>query len=193
MIRIGIIGVGYWGPNLVRCLQESPECDVVYVCDRDEKKLKHVCDRFPQIIGTADDAEVLRRDRVDAVVIATPTKTHYRLAKRALEAGLHTFVEKPLATRSEECADLIDFAEANGRVVRWSCVSLLRGSCQAQRDRFERRIRGDLLYQLHAPQFRPGSPRRERTLGPVPHDTSIILELDGSVTDQRVLLGPCLP
>ena len=64
-----------------------------------------------------DDAEILHRDRIDAVVIATPTKTHYRLAKRALEAGLHTFVEKPLATRSDECADLINCADSNGRVL----------------------------------------------------------------------------
>src|SRR3954452_14825398 len=117
MIRVGIIGLGYWGPNLVRCFQESAECEVVYVCDRDEKKLNHICERFPQIIGTRDDADVSRRDRVDAVVVATPTKTHYRLAKRALEAGLHTFVEKPLATRSDECADLIDTAESNGCVL----------------------------------------------------------------------------
>ncbi len=83
MIRIGIIGVGYWGPNLVRCFQESSECEVVYVCDRDTKKLNQICSRFPNVIGTTDDADVLRRDRVDAVIIATPTKTHYRLAKRA--------------------------------------------------------------------------------------------------------------
>lgn len=87
MIRIGIIGAGYWGPNLIRCFQESSECEVVYVCDRDEKKLNQICERFPNVIGTKDDAEVLRRDRVDAVVIATPTKTHYRLAKRASRRG----------------------------------------------------------------------------------------------------------
>lgn len=80
MIRIGVIGLGYWGPNLVRCFQDFPECQVAYICDRDTNKLRKICDRFPDVIGTTEDTDVLRRERVDAVVIATPTKTHYRLA-----------------------------------------------------------------------------------------------------------------
>jgi len=60
MVRIGVIGVGYWGPNLVRCLRESPHCEVAYICDRDTKKLKQICDRFPDVIGVTDPAEVER-------------------------------------------------------------------------------------------------------------------------------------
>src|SRR5262245_61346641 len=117
MFRVGVIGIGYWGPNLLRCFQESSECKVAYVCDRDGTKLSQISKRFPDVICTTSDADVLRRDHVDVVVIATPTNTHYVLAKRALEAGLHTFVEKPLATRRDECADLIACADANGCVL----------------------------------------------------------------------------
>jgi predicted dehydrogenase len=180
MIRIGIIGVGYWGPNLVRCLQESPECDVVYVCDRDEKKLKHVSERFPQIIATTDDAEILRRDRLDAVVIATPTKTHYRLAKRALEAGLHTFVEKPLATRGEECADLIDCADANERVLFVGHVFLYSAAVAKLKEIVSSGELGEIYY-ISSSRLNLGPVRHDVNAlwDLAPHDTSIILELMG--------------
>src|SRR5262245_45720519 len=106
MLRIGVIGLGYWGPNLVRCFQEIPECRVTYVCDRDTARLSNLCARFPDVVATQVHAEVLRRDRIDAVVIATPTRTHFQLAQQALAQGIHVFVEKPLATSSQECAEL---------------------------------------------------------------------------------------
>src|SRR4029078_3652392 len=117
MLRIGVIGLGYWGPNLVRCFQDFPECQVAYICDRDTEKLRNVCKRFPDVIGTTEDSDVLHRDRVDAVVIATPTRTHHRLATKAWEVGIHTFVEKPLATSARECLDLIELAEVHQRVL----------------------------------------------------------------------------
>ena len=61
MLRIGVIGLGYWGPNLVRCFQDIPDCQVAYICDRDPEKLRQMCKRFPDVIGTSDDTEVLRR------------------------------------------------------------------------------------------------------------------------------------
>ncbi|HEX3601062.1 MAG TPA: Gfo/Idh/MocA family oxidoreductase [Lacipirellulaceae bacterium] len=180
MIRIGIIGVGYWGPNLVRCFQESSECEVVYICDRDEKKLDQMCKRFPQVIGTTDDAEVLRRDRVDAVVIATPTKTHYRLAKRALEAGLHTFVEKPLATRSDECADLIDCADANGCTLFVGHVFLYSAAVAKLKEIVSSGELGEIYY-ISSTRLNLGPVRRDVNAlwDLAPHDTSIILELMG--------------
>jgi predicted dehydrogenase len=180
MIRVGIIGLGYWGPNLVRCFQESTECEVVYVCDRDEKKLNHICERFPKIIGTRDDAEVLRRDRIDAVVIATPTKTHYRLAKRALEAGLHTFVEKPLATRSEECADLIDSAESNGCVLFVGHVFLYSAAVAKLKEVVSTGELGEIYY-ISSTRLNLGPVRQDVNAlwDLAPHDTSIILDLMG--------------
>jgi predicted dehydrogenase len=180
MIRVGIIGVGYWGPNLVRCFRESAECQVAYVCDRDTTKLAQICDRFPDVIGTTDDAEVLRRDRVDAVVIATPTKSHYRLAKRALEAGLHTFVEKPLATSSEECADLIETADTNDCVLFVGHVFLYSAAVAKLKEIVSNGELGDIYY-IASTRLNLGPVRHDVNAlwDLAPHDLSIILELMG--------------
>ena len=180
MIRIGVIGAGYWGPNLIRCFQESAECEVVYVCDRDPKKLSQICSRFPQVTGATDDADVLRRDRVDAVVIATPTKTHYRLAKRALEAGLHTFVEKPLATRGDECADLIECAEANRCVLFVGHVFLYSAAVAKLKEIVSSGELGDIYY-ISSTRLNLGPVRHDVNAlwDLAPHDISIILELMG--------------
>lgn len=180
MIRVGIIGAGYWGPNLIRCFQESADCEVVYVCDRDPKKLDHICARFPQVTGTTNDAEVLRRDQIDAVVIATPTKTHYRLAKRALEIGLHTFVEKPLATRSDECADLINCAEANNCVLFVGHIFLYSAAVAKLKELVSSGELGDIYY-ISSTRLNLGPVRHDVNAlwDLAPHDTSIILELMG--------------
>ncbi len=180
MVRIGVIGVGYWGPNLVRCFREMPECEVAYICDRDTKKLRQICDRFPDVIGTTDDAELLRRDRVDAVVIATPTKTHYRLAKQALDAGLHTFVEKPLATSSQECAELIEIADANGCVLFVGHVFLYSAAVAKLKEIVSRGELGDIYY-ISSTRLNLGPVRHDVNAlwDLAPHDLSIILELMG--------------
>jgi predicted dehydrogenase len=180
MMRIGVIGVGYWGPNLVRCFQESADCRVVYACDRDSKKLSQICHRFPEVIGTTDDEEVLRRDRVDAVVIATPTKTHFPLAKRALEAGLHTFVEKPLATGSRDCLDLIELAEANDCVLFVGHVFLYSAAVAKLKEIVTSGELGDIYY-ISSTRLNLGPVRHDVNAlwDLAPHDTSIILELMG--------------
>lgn len=180
MIRVGIIGVGYWGPNLVRCFQELPEVEVAYVCDRDTKKLDHILERFPSVTAVTDAEEVLRRDRIDAVVIATPTKTHYRLAKRALEARLHTFVEKPLATRGEECADLIECAAANGVMLFVGHVFLYSAAVAKLKDLVSSGELGEIYY-ISSSRLNLGPVRHDVNAlwDLAPHDTSIILELMG--------------
>src|SRR4051812_31989297 len=180
MLRIGVIGVGYWGPNLVRCFEESPECEVAYICDRDAKKLQQICKRFPDVIGTGDDAELLVRDRIDAVVIATPTRTHYKLAKRALEAGIHTFVEKPLATSGEECAELIEIAEANNCVLFVGHVFLYSAAVAKLKEIVASGELGEICY-ISSTRLNLGPVRRDVNAlwDLAPHDTSIILELMG--------------
>ncbi|MDZ4700277.1 MAG: Gfo/Idh/MocA family oxidoreductase [Rhodothermales bacterium] len=113
MITIGVIGCGYWGPNLIRNFKKTAGCQVTVCCDRDESRLQRITHLFPDIPTTADYEEVLASD-VDAVVIATPVRTHYPLAKAFLERGKHVFVEKPLTPSSVECQDLIDIADARG-------------------------------------------------------------------------------
>jgi predicted dehydrogenase len=178
VIRIGVIGAGYWGPNLIRCLQESAECEVAYICDRDPKKLQQICKRFPEVIGTTVDAEVLIRGRVDAVVVATPTRTHYALAQRALEAGIHTFVEKPLATSSQECADLIEIAESNRCVLFVGHVFLYSAAVAKLKHIVASGELGDICY-ISATRLNLGPVRRDVNAlwDLAPHDISIILEL----------------
>jgi predicted dehydrogenase len=111
-IRIAVVGLGYWGPNLVRVLHELGEAEVVTVCDLDPKALAKICSRYPAVSATADLGEVLADPSIEALAIATPVSTHYDLARAALDSGKHVFVEKPLAASSEEAEDLIERADA---------------------------------------------------------------------------------
>ena len=112
-LNIGVIGYGYWGPKLVRNFQESGHSRVLMVADRDNSRLQHVAMTYPAVQLTNDHLELLRNPEVDAVVIATPVRTHFPLALEALRHGKHVLVEKPLAYTSEETDTLI--AEANQR------------------------------------------------------------------------------
>jgi predicted dehydrogenase len=117
MVRIGVVGLGYWGPNLARVVADLPDAELRVLCDLDPVRLAEAAIRFPDARVTADAEEVFGRDDLDAVIIATPTRTHYALARRAIERGLHVFVEKPLATTPAECADLTQRAADRGVVL----------------------------------------------------------------------------
>jgi predicted dehydrogenase len=116
-LGFSVVGLGYWGPNLVRNLHELADVEVVSVCDKRAESLERVVRRYPAVAGTAEYGEVLADPRVDAVAIATPVGSHFALASAALEAGKHVFVEKPLAASSGEAQDLIDCATRRGLVV----------------------------------------------------------------------------
>src|ERR1035438_10327108 len=96
-LSVGVVGLGYWGPNLLRGLVEQPSVDIKYICDRDEQRLASFGRRYPGATPTSCYGDLLDDPRLDAVVIATPVFTHFELASAALRAGKHTFVEKPLA------------------------------------------------------------------------------------------------
>lgn len=116
-LRVAVVGLGYWGPNLLRNLVELPDTEVVTMCDAREERLEHWGRRYPAIGRTTSYLEVLSDDRVEAVVIATPVSTHFELASRALRFGKHTFVEKPLAASSDEAGELVQRARRAGRVL----------------------------------------------------------------------------
>ena len=116
-LRVAVVGLGYWGPNLLRNLVELPGADVVTMCDAREDRLEHWGRRYPAIGRTASYMDVLSDDRVEAVVIATPVSTHFELASQALRFGKHTFVEKPLAASSEEAEELVRLARRAGRLL----------------------------------------------------------------------------
>jgi len=109
-VSVGVIGLGYWGPNLVRNLHELPEANVASVCDARPEALKKIQARYPAISCLNRLADVLSDESIDAVAIATPVGTHYSIALAAIDAGKHVFVEKPLAASSREAATLIQRA-----------------------------------------------------------------------------------
>ncbi len=112
-LGIGVIGYGYWGPNLVRNFSNGVSTHVVSICDLDSGKLAMSQRLYPGVTTTSDFRDLLTNPAIDAVAIATPTRTHYELALAALKAGKHVFVEKPLAPTADQVRRLID--EANRR------------------------------------------------------------------------------
>ena len=115
MTKIGVVGLNYWGPNLVRNFNDVAE--LAWLCDLDEKHLSPLAARYPNARATTSFDDLLGDDELDAVVIATPVPTHYALAKQALEAGKHVFVEKPPAMRASEIDELVALAVERDRVL----------------------------------------------------------------------------
>jgi predicted dehydrogenase len=113
-VRVAVVGLGYWGPNLVRNLHELPEAELVAVCDRDERALGRVRRRYPGVRQETDFDALLRDPAVEAIALATPVATHHPLARRALESGKHVFVEKPLASSVDGAADLVRLGRERG-------------------------------------------------------------------------------
>ena len=113
-IRIAVVGLGYWGPNLIRNISELPGAEALIACDLRADVLESIGRRYPSVELTTSYVDVLADPRVDAVVIATPVSRHHPMAKAALLAGKHVFVEKPLAASTAEAEDLIDLAERSG-------------------------------------------------------------------------------
>lgn len=117
MIGVGVIGYGYWGPNLVRNFAEVPGSKLIAVSDMAPERLAAAKARYPGVTTTTDATELIKNPAVDAVVIATPVSSHFSLALAALEAGKHALVEKPLTSTAEQARRLIDEAERRGLVL----------------------------------------------------------------------------
>jgi predicted dehydrogenase len=116
-LQFGVVGLGYWGPNLVRCLHDVCDAEVAWVCDARAEAREPIARRYPAVKATPSYDDLLEDDELDAIVIATPVSTHHGLAEKALRAGKHVFVEKPLAASSEEALELIELAEENELVL----------------------------------------------------------------------------
>jgi predicted dehydrogenase len=109
-MNIAVVGVGYWGPNLVRNFVNNSSVEKVYCHDVDEKRLSSVCERYPTVTTSSDYDEILNNPSIDAVVLATPVGSHFCLAKQALEHGKHVLVEKPLTSSSKDAGALKNLA-----------------------------------------------------------------------------------
>jgi predicted dehydrogenase len=145
-LRVGVIGYGYWGPNLVRNFSEAAGSRVVAVSDLREERLAQVRDRDPAVRTVADSAELLADPTVDAVIVATPVATHYRLAMAAIEAGKHVLVEKPLALGRAEAEALIAAARRRGVVLMVDHTFVYTGAVQKIKELVDGERLGRLLY-----------------------------------------------
>lgn len=145
-IGFGVIGYGYWGPNLVRNLANNDDSRVVAVSDLDPAKLAASKRRHPEVETTANFEELLQNPKIDAIAIATPAHTHYELALAALKAGKHVFVEKPLAPTSEEVRRLIDEADRRRLTLMVDHTFLYTPAVQKIRELVRRDELGEVYY-----------------------------------------------
>lgn len=114
MLNVGVVGCGYWGPNLIRNFTQLSDSEVVMCADLDAGRLDHMKNLYPRLETTKDYKKLLERPDIEAIVIATPPDTHYQLTMESLGAGKHTFVEKPLAYSSTESAAMVNAAKKHG-------------------------------------------------------------------------------
>jgi predicted dehydrogenase len=130
MIRVGMIGYGYWGPNLLRNLVKTRDCRVIAIADLNPAKLETVKRHYPFLESTTSLGQLLENAEIDAVVIATPISTHYELAKQALRCGKHVLIEKPMTVTVTQANELIRLAELNQKVLMVDHTFIYAGAVQ---------------------------------------------------------------
>lgn len=167
MINIGIIGCGHWGANHVRLFHFSDKARVKICCDKDRGRLDTLRKSYPDLITTTDHNKVIYDKNIDVIVIATPTATHYQLARNALLSGKHVLCEKPLAIKRAETEDLVLLSQKNKRILMVGYVFLFNNGIIALKDCIEERKLGKILY-LHFTRT---------NLGPIRDDVDVIYDL----------------
>jgi predicted dehydrogenase len=179
-LSVGVIGCGYWGPLLVRNFRSLHNCRVKAVCDLDVARLQHVCALYSDIEGITAPEHLFAASDVDAVVIATSVKSHYALAKTSLLAGKHTFIEKPMATSSEECEELIEIAERNGLVLMVDHTFLYSAPVRKIVEIVQAGDLGEIRY-VNSRRLNLGLFQKDVNVAwdLAPHDISIILHILG--------------
>lgn len=146
MLRVGVVGYGYWGPNIVRNFHVLDGSRVAMVCDKRPEALKKVSKAFPGIAVTTDPCELIRSPEIDVVAVVTPVWLHYELAKAALENGKHVFVEKPFTAKSDQAKELIELAERKGLTIMVDHTFLFTGAVRKIRRLVDDGVLGDLYY-----------------------------------------------
>ncbi len=182
-IRVGVIGYGYWGPNIVRNLSGLEQCELAAVCDKNPNALKRVARAYPGVRATTEFSDVLRSPDVDAVAVVTPVWTHFELAKAALENGKHVFVEKPFTSTSRQAEELIELAERKNLRIMVDHTFLFNGAVRKIRELVDRGALGPLYY----------FDSTRVNLGLFQHDVSVIWDLaphDLSIMDHVLQQEP---
>ncbi|MFN2544948.1 MAG: Gfo/Idh/MocA family protein, partial [Actinomycetota bacterium] len=145
-VGVGVIGLGYWGPNLVRNFTKHVDCEVVAVADRDEQRLGSVLRAYPGITGYADGSDLMADERVEAVVIASPVRTHFQLAAEALERGKHVLVEKPLTATVKEAKELVALSRIRKLTLMVDHTFIYTGAVQKIRELISSGELGTIFY-----------------------------------------------
>ena len=166
-VRLGIVGLGYWGPNLARALANVKDGELAAICDADAGRLERFSALYPKARALSDTDELFADPNVDAVVLATPVSTHFDLANKALESGKHVLVEKPLARSSQECQALVDLAEERRLVLMVGHVFLFDAAVLYVKRLIDDGALGDLQYVSMV----------RTNLGPFRHDVNAAWDL----------------
>ena len=183
MLKLGVVGYGYWGPNVVRNFAIQPDCKLVAICDKNPKVVSQVLSRYPSVHVTSDPEEVMSSPEIDAVAIVTPVSTHYALAKRALENGKHVFVEKPFTATSAQAEELIDLADRKNLQIMVDHTFLFTGAVRKIKELVDGGVLGPLYYYDST----------RVNLGLFQHDVNVIWDLaphDLSILDYLIGAEP---
>ena len=179
-IKVGVVGCGYWGPNLVRNFRSLPDCSLKMMCDISEERLNHMRSVYPEVKGETDFSHMLNGAGLDAIVVATSVKLHFPMAKASLLAGKHTLIEKPMAASSKECAELIDIAQRKGLVLMVGHTFLYSPAVRKMKDIIEWGDIGEIRY-ISARRLNLGLFQKDINVAwdLAPHDLSIITHIMG--------------
>lgn len=182
MVNVAVVGCGYWGPNLARNFSKVPGCTLRTVCDTDPNRLAPLQRAYPKVKATTSFQEALLDDEVDAIALATPLRTHFKLGKEALLYGKHLLVEKPLAMTSEECQVLIDLAQKQGLALMVGHTFLYSPSLLKVKELSTPDYLGDIYY-IHTQRVNLGKVQSDVSAlwSLAPHDVSIVLHLLGKL------------
>src|SRR5689334_8056531 len=146
MIKFGVIGYGYWGPNVVRNLHRLEQCTVQAICDQSPAARARAQKAYPNVKIISDPTEILTSPEIDAIAVITPVWTHFQLAKAALENGKHVFVEKPFTSTSQQAQELIELAAKKNLQIMVDHTFLFHGAVKKIRELVDNKTLGSLYY-----------------------------------------------
>ncbi|OFX16148.1 MAG: hypothetical protein A2Z18_11485 [Armatimonadetes bacterium RBG_16_58_9] len=179
-IKVGVVGAGYWGPNIIRNFYQIPSCEMAKCCDLDDKRLAHMKSLYPNVATTANFGDLVNDPAIDAIAVCTHVSAHYPLAKAALEAGKHVLVEKPLTAKVCEAEELVALAGKNGKVLMVDHTFEYTAGVNKMKEIIESGMLGDVLY-VNCSRLNLGIFQRDINVvwDLAPHDLSVILYATG--------------
>ena len=189
-IKVGVVGCGYWGPNLIRNLRQSPGCELKMICDTSQSRLSHMQRLHPDVATTTRFEDLLNGADLDAVVIATPVRFHYEMARACLSAGKHVFIEKPMARTEAEAEELVAFAEHQGLVLMVGHTFLFSPAVRRMKEIIDSGDIGEVQY-IAARRLNLGLFQKDINVAwdLAPHDISDRAAPAGRTAGQRLLPG----